>query len=144
MITIENFGNGLHRVVYISRISNDLVSDIDAEVERIVAVSQRNNAALAVTGLLLAHGGFFIQALEGDFDTLSGLINRIAHDPRHFDLKVVETELVAQRAFGRWSMRSGRRPGEGAAVGFDPYAMNGKDLTALLTLSAALVGALKR
>jgi hypothetical protein len=144
MITIENFGNGLHRVVYISRISSIELSDIDAEVDRIVAVSQRNNAALAVTGFLLAHDGFFIQALEGDFDTLSSLINRIALDSRHRDLVVVETELVAQRAFGRWSMRSGRRPGEGGTVGFDPYVMSGKDLTALLTLSAALVGGLKR
>jgi len=144
MVHVENFGNGLHRLLYISRIGAIDPAELDAEVEQIVDISNRNNAAVAVTGLLLAHEGFFIQTLEGSHATINELVGCIAEDPRHTDLKVVSIEPIASRTFGRWSMRAGRRPAEPSSAGFDPYAMNPKDLAALLSLSAALGGGFKR
>lgn len=141
---IENFGNGLHRLLYISRIHGIDPADLDAEVEQIVDISKRNNAALGVTGLLLAHEGFFIQALEGSHATISDLVACIAEDPRNTDLKVLMIEPITIRLFGRWSMHAGRRPAEPSSAGFDPYALNPKDLAALVSLSAALGGGFKR
>ncbi len=144
MDQVQNFGNGLHRLVYISRMNGIDPDALAQEVESIVAVSQRNNAAMAVTGMLLAHEDHFVQALEGSHQTISDLYERIATDPRHTDVQIKATEAVADRLFGRWSMRAGRRPAEAVSGGFDPYAMSGKDLTALLSLSAVLGGGVRR
>ena len=144
MVDVENLGNGLHRLIYISRIKKLAAPDLAVEIEEIVDISNRNNAALGVTGLLLTHDGFFVQALEGSHQTISALLKEIAVDPRHTDLKVVSTELITTRIFGRWSMRSGRRAGAAATEGFDPYSMSPKDLAALLSLSAVLGGGAKR
>ncbi len=138
MNRVENFGNGLHRLVYVSRMCAIGPADLNGEVEAIVAVSQRNNAAVAVTGMLLAYEGCFVQALEGSHQTISDLYDRIACDERHTDLKIIGAEAVASRTFGGWSMRAGRRPANPGEARFDPYVMSAKDLTALLSLSAAL------
>jgi len=144
MVHVENLGNGLHRLIYISRINGVVAPDLVVEMEEIVDISNRNNTALGVTGLLLTHDGFFVQALEGSHETISALLGEIAQDPRHTDLKVVSTELISARAFGRWSMRAGRRLVNNASEGFDPYSMSPKDLAALLSLSAVLGGGAKR
>ena len=138
VVHIENFGNGLHSLLYVSRVSDTETVLIDTDIDSIVEISQRNNSALAVTGLLLAHAGYFIQVLEGSHATISALVGRIALDPRHTDLKVLATAPISQRAFGRWAMRAGRPPAETAVAGFDPYAMDPKALMALLSFSGVL------
>jgi hypothetical protein len=143
-VHIENFGNGLHRLLYISRICGIDVADLDAEIENIVDVSIRKNAPQAITGLLLAHEGYFVQTLEGSHATISDLVSYIAEDARHTDLKVLMIEPIAARAFGRWSMRAIRRPVEPVSSGFNPYALNPRDLAALLSLSAVVGGGVKR
>ncbi len=132
---IENFGHGLHRVVYVSRMVEMSEEQLKQEADEIIDASRRRNAAQALTGLLLAHEGFFIQALEGSHDALVAVMDQIAADPRHCDIKVVGVEPITERAFGRWSMRGGASKSDS---GFDPYAMTLADLMALLRVSAVM------
>jgi len=135
-LRIENFGHGLHRVVYVSRVAHIPPERLDQEVSDIIEQSSRNNAAQALTGMLVAHEGFFIQALEGSHETLTALLDCIAADPRHDDLQVIGVEPITERAFGRWGMRGGRsRTGGG---GFDPYALSMADLMGILRVSAVM------
>ncbi len=133
---IENFGHGLHRVVYVSRMVDMSDEQLKREAAEI-ANAARLNAAHARTGLLLAHEGFFIQALEGSYDALAAVMDEIAADPRHRDIKIVGVEPIAERAFGRWSMRGSASKSNS---GFDPYAMTLADLMGLLRVAAVTGG----
>ena len=93
----------LYRLVYCSR---NALSDTEAtaEVRRILAVSRRNNAAVAVTGALLFTSGIFAQVLEGPLAQVEQTFERIQTDPRHADVTVLQISCTEQRAFADWSM----------------------------------------
>lgn len=74
------------------------------EVDRILAVSQRNNARAGVTGALIFNNGFFGQVLEGPEEAVDATFERIQADPRHRDVTVLGVKPVVERAFGDWSM----------------------------------------
>ena len=58
-----------------------------------------------MTGALLTHQDWFVQALEGDEATVRGLYELIYRDDRHERVSaVIETGTVEARVFGRWSM----------------------------------------
>ena len=57
-----------------------------------------------MTGALLIHGECFVQALEGDEDTVRALFERIERDDRHDEVSVVFAEQVGDRVFERWAM----------------------------------------
>jgi hypothetical protein len=71
----------------------------------IVDVASVNNAAAGITGLLCYGGGYFLQVLEGDGDAISRTFCRIAADPRHADVRIVDFSVIAVRRFDDWSMR---------------------------------------
>lgn len=101
----------LFRLVYVSR--NLLPPGPEAqeeEVDRILRVSQRNNAALGVTGALLFSDDCFAQTLEGSLGAVEALFERIQLDLRHQASVVLEAGPIAEREFGAWSMAyAGRR-----------------------------------
>lgn len=76
----------------------------DAPLESILETSVRNNAKLAVTGMLILHGQHFIQALEGPAEGVEEVYLRLLRDPRHYDLKLIEDATTSSRAFAGWSM----------------------------------------
>ena len=47
---------------------------------------------------------YFGQVLEGDRASVSDLFCRIAKDPRHRSVVIVEASAVAERRFDRWAM----------------------------------------
>ena len=109
-------------------------ADFASEVAGIVAVSAVRNRARGVTGMLVTHEAWFIQTLEGARDTVVGLYEKIATDPRHEDVRLVSLEPVAERAFGAWGMRGGKAPSADA-----------EQALTMTTLSAAgLLGLLQR
>lgn len=65
---------------------------------------REKNARLGVTGLLLYKHGSFMQALEGEEDTVRDLYEIIRADPRHHDVQTVLAITVSQRQFPDWSM----------------------------------------
>ena len=75
-----------------------------AELDAILAVSQRNNRASNVTGLLCHIDGSFLQFLEGEEGSVRETFARITRDPRHRHILQVHDAEITARAFGDWSM----------------------------------------
>lgn len=75
-----------------------------AELDRILAASQRNNAAAGVTGALIFNSGLFGQVLEGPEEAVEATFLRIRADPRHGAVTMLGSKPVIERAFGDWSM----------------------------------------
>jgi hypothetical protein len=98
----------LHRLIYVSRWANGLGEDIGAALARIVAASIGRNRLANVTGLLLAHEGWFVQALEGPQTAISSLSASISRDPRHRDMQVLCSLPDRARMFGDWNMAGAR------------------------------------
>ena len=75
------------------------------EVDAILTVSERNNPALGVTGLLLYNGRNFLQLLEGEEATLRSLMVRINSDLRHSGVSMIERAQVETRNCADWAMK---------------------------------------
>ncbi|MBL6082223.1 BLUF domain-containing protein [Belnapia sp. T18] len=102
-----------YRLAYFSR--NMVVGPFemqDAEVQRILAASRRNNTVAEVTGALLFNGRCFAQILEGPLDAVETTFERIQRDQRHSDITVLELTPVTLRSFATWSMAFAGKPEE--------------------------------
>lgn len=93
----------LHRLIYASR-QNQPPERLDEEVAAIIATSIRNNRSVSVTGLLLVHDGWFLQALEGPYKAVMTTYGRIVGDARHLDPQVIAAGPAEDREFGDWNM----------------------------------------
>ena len=93
----------LVRLMYASRAAAGLDNE---EVTAILRQSRAANARDGITGALCLcnNGRLFIQVLEGGRNAVSRRYNRIAADPRHTDVTLLQFEEVAERRFAGWSM----------------------------------------
>ncbi len=128
----------LYRLVYYSRNAiMGLDEEVRTSVDAILEKSQRNNAAVGVTGALMFTDGQFAQVLEGSRGSIEGVFERIQLDERHGDVQLLSFERVPARIFASWSMafvgaaRGGTaRFGHYArASGFDFAAADGDAMT---------------
>ena len=134
----------LHRLVYVSRWANVLGEDGEAAVCRIVAASMGKNRLMDVTGLLLAHEGWFIQALEGPEAGVAALMSTIARDPRHRSLRVLIQGEAEGRMFQDWNMVGAKLSPEadpllvelGQIARFDGYQLDDEGALHLLLYAA--------
>ena len=94
----------VYRLIYGSRATPEIVGEMERHVEQIVTTSQRNNAAVGVTGLLLCCRDVFVQVLEGDRTAVETVYARVSRDARHEDVRIVSTDYAVERMFGQWSM----------------------------------------
>lgn len=95
----------LHRLVYFSKNRiNGTPAHIAAEIQSILASSQRNNPRLGLTGALIFNAGFFAQVIEGPGTNIEVVFEKIQQDPRHGDLEVLAYHQTLERAFEQWSM----------------------------------------
>ena len=78
--------------------------DLDPALRDILMTAIRRNHAVEITGILIAHDGWFIQALEGPKPAVEEAYARIARDSRHLTPVVLTVEDSTSRAFERWSM----------------------------------------
>jgi hypothetical protein len=126
----------LVRLMYASRAVPTLDQD---ELHNILRQSKLNNPQHGITGLLCYSGGIFIQALEGGRSAVSRLYGRIAADPRHGDLILLNYEEIGERRFAGWSMgqvnMARLNPAlllkYSATATLDPYSVSGKASMAL-------------
>ena len=118
----------LHRLVYYSRNQVPGGKDMTAEVEAILAMSRRNNAAAGVTGALMFNAGCFAQVLEGERDAVEATFERIQQDERHGDVSLLAFDRVEGRAFGAWSMGFVGASQNGAAAFASVAAQSGFNL----------------
>lgn len=91
----------LIRLIYASRTAGVLTP---MDVKDIVRKSQRNNAKLGVTGMLMLSNGIFLQCLEGDHLAVNTLYHRILLDARHREPAVLGYTEIDQRLYGAWAM----------------------------------------
>ena len=91
----------LHQLIYVSQATRKMSRE---ELHAILHKAKSNNEKIDVTGSLFYNGGWFLQVLEGDPQTLSTLYHIIAADPRHKNSRVIYNEPANFRTFGRWTM----------------------------------------
>lgn len=106
--TVENestnsSSSALYRLVYTSARSK---SCDDAEIEKILEASRRNNKPLGVTGMLIYTQDRFLQVLEGEYDKVMSLYHKIEKDRRHGGTNMRFCEEVSTRYFLDWDMAS--------------------------------------
>lgn len=96
------------RLVYASRSTFAPIRDgagIHPEVARILVQSRRNNARQRIVGGLYFADGSFFQCLEGREAEVQALYDRLAADPRHRDVRLLDRREIDAPAFGEWAMK---------------------------------------
>ena len=73
-------------------------------IDAIVTQAAASNAEIGVTGALIYSGTRFAQILEGPFDGLEALFERIRCDDRHRFEAEIGCEAIAHREFRSWSL----------------------------------------
>jgi Sensors of blue-light using FAD len=74
------------------------------ELVELLKVARKKNMAVGVTGMLLYHGGCFLQVLEGPDENVEALYAKIQKDPRHTNFLLLVRETIEEKAFEDWSM----------------------------------------
>lgn len=97
----------LYRAIYVSRTRPGGAPGPEV-ADGVLAAAQQKNRRLGVTGLLLVHDDWFVQALEGPRAAVSDLLMTIGADPRHADMEVAVFQPIDQRLFIDWSMAIAR------------------------------------
>ena len=94
----------LLRLIYASRVTPRGAADVDNVLESILADAVPRNRKRGLTSVLITHGGWFLQGLEGSPEVVREAYASIAKDHRH-RTPVVRTEAcIAERLFPRWSL----------------------------------------
>ena len=131
----------LYRLVYASRISPGCLADLKVVLPGLVAVAMAKNRDKAITGLLAAYRGWFVQVLEGPEASVSRTFDAIAADPRHHGAQPIIEGRAEERLFGCWSMAARRLAANDPAVlsalgpgaAFDPTVLPTTTVMRLLT-----------
>jgi len=89
------------RLLYISETTVEMSAE---QIQTIREQSQRNNALLGITGLMLTGGCVFAQVLEGPELNVLRLYVKIMEDSRHFNCKLVHISPVKELFFKNWFM----------------------------------------
>jgi hypothetical protein len=77
----------------------------DAEVDRIIELSQRRNVARDITGVLVFGSCFFFQWIDGPPAQVEKLIARLHGDPRHYDIVTLDRSVEKRaRLYPNWEM----------------------------------------
>ncbi len=114
-------------------------ASLQEELKSILLHSQKNNPPLGVSGALMFNYNFFAQVLEGDRKAVTHTFCRIANDPRHSDIVILDASPISERMFEEWSMGFvGGTVGEnqlrryGSSTQFNPAKMTADSLLAFI------------
>lgn len=102
----------LVRLIYYSEVARPWAqSDLDS----VIASSQTKNVRQEISGCLWLDWHMIVQALEGPRLAINELYLKIAADPRHKNVNLVEFIDIIDRSYGDWSMLdlTERQAGEG-------------------------------
>lgn len=92
----------LDTFVYCSRAAEGVD---DAEVDRIIELSQHRNVARDITGVLVFCSGVFFQWVEGPPAQVENLITSLHGDPRHYDIVTLDRSVEKRaRLYPNWEM----------------------------------------
>jgi hypothetical protein len=104
MLEFDDAPKGLTRLIYASRARDPGPGDFSELVREILLKSIHNNRMAALTGLLVAGEGRFLQLLEGPVAEVEATFERIRGDERHLDVVVVARGPADRRMFRDWNM----------------------------------------
>ncbi|HEX2855309.1 MAG TPA: BLUF domain-containing protein [Opitutaceae bacterium] len=86
-------------------ISEAVKNYTNAELLVLLTKARANNAKHGVTGLLLYHGGSFMQFMEGEADTVMSIYqNRIMRSRWHRSVTLLLQTEIPERVFSTWEM----------------------------------------
>lgn len=130
----------LVRLIYLSRAVAPQTAELTASILRAAAAW---NAAHGVTGVLCQGQGTYLQVLEGERSTVTGLYGRVHADPRHAELQLIHCETIAARRYDGWSMAHVRLSDVDpetriAWPEFDPYSDGGRIVMARIDALVAI------
>lgn len=91
----------LEQLVYVSAATEPQTFGALNAIRREAAA---NNLVTGMTGLLVAGGGRYVQALEGNPVFLEQLLHRIERDTRHDSVQVVDRVTIDRRRFKTWAL----------------------------------------
>ncbi|HSI52063.1 MAG TPA: BLUF domain-containing protein [Ideonella sp.] len=138
----------LVRLMYASRAT----AEMDQEaLTSILHQARSTNPAQGITGALCFAHGTFVQTLEGGRDAVNKLYHRIAVDPRHKQVVLLNYAEIAERHFAGWAMGmvnlTRLNPGlllkYSETATLDPYTVSGAAMAALfdeMVATAAMMG----
>jgi hypothetical protein len=123
----------------------------NAALAEIFKTARSHNKRAGITGALLITDHWFVQALEGEESAVRDLYARIADDPRHEQVTLIESGSVGVRVFPRWAMAEVSKSG-GADIpliadadhgGVTPAAAHGttREQSAVLRVMRNSIGA---
>ena len=92
----------LTALVYVSFAKNKNMAE--DELKAILTKARDKNKQKDITGMLLYRNGFFVQALEGDRESVTETFDIIKDDPRHRNILVLYKNKISERSFEDWSM----------------------------------------
>jgi len=132
----------LTRLVYASETAEALSPTI---VESIVQQARSANARRHITGMLMFDRQRFLQVLEGERDAVSEVFCRIAKDPRHRRVVLLEAQPASERYFAAWTMGFAAADARGcelflrfgSAAEFDPHLLSGASALGLMRALSA-------
>lgn len=76
----------------------------------ILSAARRNNPRDGITGALICRHDLYLQLIEGPAPAIDALYARIAIDDRHGDVRVLLSDVVAERMFPDWAMLDDEAP----------------------------------
>ncbi len=132
----------LTRLIYASETVEGLnPASLQGLLDHARAANERRN----ITGVLIFDSRWFMQALEGDRSTVNQVFNRIAADPRHRRVELLEVAATDERHFARWSMAFAAADAArrelflrwGTEPTFNPHTMTAPAALALLNALAS-------
>ena len=71
----------------------------------ILVTSVDNNKRDQITGALICRSYLYLQYLEGPADSINETFDKIQHDDRHVEIRVLKEGIHAERLFPKWAMR---------------------------------------
>jgi hypothetical protein len=86
----------MYRVVFTSRASSNFSR---AEIKALCEAAAVRNEANGITGMFLSDGSRFLQVIEGEEEDVDDLMRRIARNPRHHDIIIVNSRRIERREF---------------------------------------------
>jgi hypothetical protein len=90
------------RIMYASQAS--IRHSVYQEMERIRASALKHNEPVGIATALLHQSGWFVQWKEGPGAALQKIMDKVASDVRHFDLRIVHRSRGPRLLAGPWSM----------------------------------------
>jgi hypothetical protein len=106
-IVLQLFIKNYHYCMQLQQLvyqSSATVAITPYELQQLLPTWREHNHADDISGVLLYGDAGIMQVLEGPPAEVHRVYQRIASDPRHYDVCILADGLVPTRAFGQWSM----------------------------------------